>query len=81
MKHQITTNGIIVWINSDQGMCIGRFRHDVMDVHHDAAAQMAFGRQCIDCAHENVTWANFKAAMLKHHGVDVPDKFKPKNAR
>jgi len=34
---------------------------------------------CLDCA-KDATWSMFKAAMLQHHGVIVPDQHKPKLA-
>jgi len=47
-----------------------------MDVHRDAQGQAKYGSQCMDCA-KGATWSMFKGAMLRHHGIAVPDKHKP----
>lgn len=74
---EITTNGATVWINGPDGMCIGRYKPGMMDVHRDSAAQLRGEPQCLDCSHGDVGWSDFTAAMSVHHGVVVPDKFRP----
>lgn len=76
---QIDSDGETVWVNDPTGCCIGRYKNGMMDVHKTGAEQMRTGTQCLDCGHgaEN-TWESFKASMLEHHGVIIPDRHQPK---
>jgi len=80
LEHEISSDGRIVWVNSAQGMCIGRFSAKGCDVHKDMEAQMRGGSQCLDCRHDlpfDEMWGWFKAAMLKHYNIVVEDQHKP----
>lgn len=83
-KAQITTDGRVVWVNSSTGMCIGRFTKGIIDVHHDIEAQIA-GKHCLDCRPASgdleADWLYFVASMKRHHDIDVPLDFKPKEKR
>ncbi len=79
-KVEILSDGRTCWVNGRDGCCLGRYIHSKqmvhMDVHRDAQGQARGGSQCLDCA-EGATWATFKDAMLRHHGILVPDQHKP----
>lgn len=70
-----------VWINADDGSCIGRFsKHFGVDVHRTATAQLAGEPECLVCTHgpaDRGTWLLFVDAMQQHHGVRVPEHFSP----
>lgn len=77
MRHEITTDGRTVWVNSETGMCIGRFRAGLMDVHHDAEGQ-ATGLHCLACASgDEATFEAFVKEMKRHHDIDVPELYRP----
>lgn len=81
MSVDIRSDGKTVWVNSDQGMCIGRFSRFGIDVHHDYETQARGCAQCLECAHGEPDadgWRRFCALMLEHYGVEVPDKYKPR---
>ena len=78
--HETISDGKTVWINAKDGCCLGRYVHSRlivhMDVHRDTDGQIESGTACMNCA-EGSTWEGFKSAMLKHHGIMVPDDHKP----
>lgn len=75
---EITTDGTTVWVNTD--ICLGRFGRKAVDVHHVAKGQIA-GFHCLDCFHRtdnlDADWSRFKASMLKLHGVEIDDQYRP----
>ena len=73
-QHEITTDGRTVWVNA--AVCLGRFSPFGVDVHKDAEGQMQSGLQCLECSADS-DWTTFVAAMLKHHDITVPDKYRP----
>lgn len=81
VEHEITSDGTSVWINDEQGMCIGRYGRLGTDVHNDVAAQILGEGQCLDCRRHTgdlaVDWDYFKASMLQHYGIAVGDEHKP----
>lgn len=81
--HEITTDGITVWVASgENGHCLGRFGRMGIDVHQPPSDDS--GRECLHCTHAPVTakdWETFKAKMLEHHGVEVSDEYKPERFR
>ena len=42
-QYKIETDGTTVWVNSETGMCIGRFGRNGVDVHRDFEAQLELG--------------------------------------
>jgi len=78
--HEIRSAVSAVWVNDDTGHCIGRFGRLGIDVHYPVAAQLEHGDQCLACSHGRTgeeDWQRFRALMLEHHGVDVPDTARP----
>jgi hypothetical protein len=76
----ISTNGKTVWVNSSQGMCVGRFSSKGIDVHRDYNAQMRGESQCLDCRHDlapDEAWSYFRASMKEHYGVEIPESYRP----
>jgi len=80
LKVEILRDGRSCWVNGPDGCCLGRYVHSKlmihMDVHRDTQGQAEGGSQCLDCA-KGATWSMFKEAMIRHHGIAVPDKCKP----
>lgn len=77
---EITSNGKTVWVNDDEGVCLGRFSRFGIDVHKDFAGQVASDTQCLDCKAGPVNredWERFKAGMLSFHNVTVDDSHMP----
>lgn len=77
---ELVTDGKTVWVNADDGMCVGRFSERGVDVHNDVAAQMETGRQCLACVHDlppEKAWDVFRDRMAAHYGVDIPSGARP----
>lgn len=67
-----------LWVNSgEDGSCLGRVDlRSGIDLHLTVAEQFNTGRQCLDCTHLPPTkdeWNRFRAGLLEHYGVDVPE--------
>lgn len=80
--HQIESDGTTVWVTGSSGECIGRFGRMGIDIHNEAAAQLAGKPQCLECTHGPVTlaeWERFRAAMVEHYGIEVPEKHRPRH--
>lgn len=78
---QMLTDGKTIWVNDNTGCCIGRFSARGVDVHNTGANQMKLDKQCLDCFHEGsptALWERFRSSMLTHHGVEIPEEFRPK---
>ncbi|MCY1366954.1 hypothetical protein D9M69_538650 [compost metagenome] len=73
---EVSGLGDTVWVNAPDGSCIGRFsKRFGIDVHRTITDQMTGLDQCLFCTHEAAgpaEWEQFRAAMLKHYGIDVP---------
>lgn len=81
---EIHSDGRTVWVNGSDGCCLGRFSRAGIDIHRDAAAQMATGDQCLDCKAGPTTaedWTAFQAGMQSHYGISVPNKHMPRFLR
>lgn len=80
MQAEISSDGKHVWVNSPDGMCIGRFGRAIVDVHHDTTGQSA-GKHCLACkprtADLDADWKFFVENMALHHRVDVGVEHKP----
>ena len=76
----VETDGKVVWVNTD--INLGRYGPRAVDVHHTAQVQTEEGEHCLDCfirgVDPDIDWNRFKASMLEHHKVNIPDNFKPK---
>ncbi|ABO59844.1 conserved hypothetical protein (plasmid) [Burkholderia vietnamiensis G4] len=72
----VSARGDIVWVNSADGSCIGRFsKRFGIDVHRTLTDQMNGADQCLYCTHGAAgadAWEQFRSAMKCHHGIDVP---------
>lgn len=78
--YDVASDGSTVWVHAADGCCIGRFSRFGVDVHHDAAGQMARGSACLDCCHDlppEEAWERFVDSMHKFHGVEIDDEHKP----
>lgn len=64
-----------VWINDDEGSCIGRFsRKFGIDVHNSVTALMNGEPHCLFCTHEpagEAEWKLFIEAMSRNHAIEV----------
>lgn len=79
-KYDIDSDGKTVWVNSSDGVCIGRFGRFGVDVHHDLKGQMDSGSQCLFCTHTPPgakEWHQFQEAMAQHHEVFVSEHYRP----
>lgn len=88
-KHEVLSDGTRVWINGPDGASVARFSviqglsQAAIDVHHPLREQAEKG-ECLDCARVPVSlaaWERFVASVQKHHGVRVPDDYKPRGLR
>ncbi len=81
--HEIAWDGRTVWVNScKDSMCIGRFTKVSAEVHRDTEGQLTKG-ECLDCFEDTspAGWERFKASMLEHYNVTIPDNIKPEYLR
>ncbi|MGN4155545.1 hypothetical protein [Burkholderia gladioli] len=73
---EVSEVGDTVWVTGHDGSCVGRFsKRFGIDVHRTVAEQIAGAEQCLYCIHEAAgegDWREFRAAVLKHHAIDVP---------
>ncbi|WP_240691030.1 hypothetical protein [Burkholderia cepacia] len=73
---EVSAKGDRVWVNGHDGSCIGRFSKQFgIDVHRTVAEQIEGADQCLYCTHEPAgiaEWEEFRDAMRRHHGIDVP---------
>lgn len=76
MRHEILTNGSVVWVNGGpHGACLARFGPKGIDVHSEDTVS------CLLCTHGETTiehWQMFVRAVKKFHGIDVPAKYTPR---
>ena len=78
-SHEVVSSNGVVWINDIQGMCIGRFSHWGIDIHHGTKKQME-GEHCIKCSPGRPTlsgWNEFVLDMEKLHGVTISAIHRP----
>jgi hypothetical protein len=82
--HEVAWDGRTVWVNSGvDGGSLARFSHAGIDVHKPAAEQSLSGNPCLACSHRGgkamtlADWSEFKALMVQHHTVSVPDAAMP----
>jgi hypothetical protein len=77
---QVQWDGRTVWVNDNEGMCIGRYSSVAgVDIHH-AYEKQCDGKLCLDCRPGVIGdegWAVFVAGMQEHHHVEVPVEAKP----
>lgn len=69
-----------IWINADDGMCVGRFSRFGVDVHHDAETQLWTGAQCLACVHDappDEGWEIFLEKMWRHYELEIPGDIRP----
>ncbi|ATF90433.1 hypothetical protein [Burkholderia gladioli] len=73
---EVSDAGDTVWVTGHDGSCVGRFsKRFGIDVHRTVTEQIAGAGQCLYCTHEATgkgDWHEFRAAVLKHHAIDVP---------
>lgn len=82
---QVMSDGRRVWINSGRtGAALARFSvfgdMAMIDVHRELHEQVEQG-ECLDCGSGACTmdmWQRFKESVLKHHGVSVAERHRPK---
>lgn len=72
----VSSLGDTVWVTGDDGSCVGRFsKRFGIDVHRTVIEQMAGEGQCLHCTHGAagaVEWQEFREAVRRHHGIEVP---------
>lgn len=79
--HDVTTDGVTVWVSGASGESLGRFGRMGIDIHQPFEVQASGGPQCLECTHGPTTlehWNRFRVAMVEHYGIDVPERFRPK---
>jgi hypothetical protein len=76
VEHELLYDGRTVWINGSDGSLLGRFSRNGIDVHGDSHC-LEGGCEPGPC--DTSHWERFKAKMLQHYGVEVPESAKPKN--
>lgn len=84
MKFEIISDGRTMWVNASDGCNIGRFSRRSMEIHRNFKDQIETGEECLNCTHglsDLNTWKNFKLGMLKHYGLKIAEKHKPKFLR
>ena len=77
-KIEITSDGITVWINNENGL-IGRFGRAGIDIHRCSIEQSEKG-ECLYCTHTFTVakdWDTFVVKMKELYDVVVPWKHKP----
>lgn len=82
MKYDITSDGVTVWVNGEDGL-LGRFGRMGIDVHHPPTEQFQTG-ECLFCTHARTNhgdWNVFVAKMKEHFGINVPEEHRPRHAR
>lgn len=81
MSSEILWDGKTVWINTPQGMCVGRFSQMGIDIHHDFLKQQTEGTQCLQCKKGPCTledWDTFVEGMKTHYKINIPQKAMPR---
>lgn len=79
MIHDITTDGITVWVNSVDGL-VGRFGVRGIDIHNTAADIILTGNECLFCTHTETTrddWLLFVHKMNELYGIKIATRFTP----
>lgn len=82
-EFEILTDGMTVWVNSQSGMCIGRFSKFGVDVHNDLEIQENGGVQCLDCCHDlphPEAWDRFVSSMQRHYDIALSEDLRPSYA-
>ncbi len=82
-RFEIFTDGVTVWVNGDDGCCLGRFGLQGVDVHRTVHEQREKG-QCLECTHGPTTradWDLFVQSMKTRHNIAVGDKYLPLRLR
>lgn len=77
-KYEITSDGVTVWVNSDEGYCLARFGRMGIDVH--LQPRYAGENECAYCTHAKTTkmdWYTFKKETSRVHGIDIPEAYLP----
>lgn len=76
MRIEIIRSPNTVWVNSSDGVCIGRFdKRFGIDIHQGIDDVLASKPQCLYCTHAPagiVEWMTFIDKMKEFHGVDIP---------
>lgn len=78
---EIITSLDTVWVNQNDGMCVGRFGKRAVDIHASTQEQLQ-GEHCKDCysykpKEVEQAWERFVTGMALHHGVKLTNKHRP----
>lgn len=83
MKHEVTTDGRVLWVNSSKTSSnLARFSSMGIDIHHDVEKQIN-GEHCLFCKDGpepmnrialRSEYDLFKTKLLEHHGVKIPKR-------
>ncbi len=77
---QITTDGNVIWVTDRKGCTVARFSKTGIDVHYGFEEQLKRGVACVDCRGVQLSpaaWDDFVDSVKKHHGVQLPEMFRP----
>jgi hypothetical protein len=79
--YQVQSNGERVWVNGPDGASVARISmFGGIDVHRPLTEQADHG-ECLDCRHDlrgAQAWDHFVRAVLRHFGVYVAARHRPK---
>jgi hypothetical protein len=86
--NEILSDGRRVWVNGKSGEALARLSSfgatAMIDVHRPITEQRVLGSECLDCRHDlqgAAAWDHFVAAALRHFGVVVGEKHRPRWAK
>jgi hypothetical protein len=84
---QVLSDGRTVWVNEDAGGAVARLSSfggvAMIDVHRPLLQQYTEG-ECLDCRHDLTganAWDYFVQSVLRHFGVAISEKHRPRWAR
>lgn len=79
--YQVQSNGDRVWVNGPDGASVARIsQHGGIDVHRPLAEQGELG-ECLDCRRDLAgadAWEHFIRSLLRHFGVHIAERHRPK---
>lgn len=81
---EVASDGRTIWVNADDGMLIGRFSQNGIEVHHGSPSND--GDQAIPVFKQHgvapcASWDVFTQEIEAHHRIVIPDSYRPDYAR
>ena len=72
---EITSNGLSVWVKSDEGHCVGHFSRSAAQVFPTPPSSIVLSSE--KTQHDGKDWARFKAMISDHCFLEIPDSHEP----